>query len=280
MTTFFSLGDWGQLGPTLDRVSDQAASWAQRVRPSFVLLLGDNFYERGVSGTDDPLWEQVFEEKLAARLPPTVRFHPVLGNHDYLQDPEAQVLYSRKNARWDMPARYYTKFVPLSTDATLQIVFVDTVTLVPGSAPTPFPSEFFLRGRQQLLWLEKTLGDSCADFLVVAGHFPVLSDGMHGDVLKKALQPLLERHHVSLYLCGHDHSLQHFHENGVHYLVNGTGARPAYARRRHRAPFYSTAPGFVVHTYSPASRSLENSFVDARSGKVLHTVTVPPRRRA
>ena len=49
-----------------------------------------------------------------------------------------------------------------------------------------------------------------AEYLIVAGHHPVLSAGIHGNTryLISKLKPLLEENDVTAYLSGHDHNLQ------------------------------------------------------------------------
>ena len=49
-----------------------------------------------------------------------------------------------------------------------------------------------------------------ADYLFVAGHFPVYSAGAHGPIacLRRRLEPMLYKYNVTAYLCGHDHNLQ------------------------------------------------------------------------
>lgn len=87
----------------------------------------------------------------------------------------------------------------------------------------------------------------------MAGHYGVLSQGEHGDTayLKTNLLPLLLRYRVDVYLCGHDHTLQHLEDKGVHFFINGNGAK------RGDLPFRSTAEktlyadvhfGFMSHT--------------------------------
>jgi 3',5'-cyclic AMP phosphodiesterase CpdA len=62
----------------------------------------------------------------------------------------------------------------------------------------------------QLAHIERMLNDSIEakpTWLLVAGHYPVVSRGQHGDIseLKTYLLPLLEKYHVHAYFCGHDH---------------------------------------------------------------------------
>lgn len=67
-----------------------------------------------------------------------------------------------------------------------------------------------LGANRQLTWLEERLARSEADFLLVAGHYPVWSVSRHGPTacLLQRLRPLLIKHKATAYLCGHDHNLQ------------------------------------------------------------------------
>merc|ERR1711953_1148996 len=74
----------------------------------------------------------------------------------------------------------------------------------------------------QLQWIEDTLKSSTADYVVVAGHYPVYSVGDHGPTSRLSPKnfPLLQKYGVSAYLCGHDHSQQHIDTgDGVQYQV-------------------------------------------------------------
>ena len=79
--------------------------------------------------------------------------------------------------------------------------FVDDKPLRPLSA---------VDASRQLTWLQARMKKSRADFLLVAGHYPVWSVSEHGptECLLKLLHPLLVKHNVTAYFCGHDHNLQ------------------------------------------------------------------------
>ena len=63
------------------------------------------------------------------------------------------------------------------TNTTVQFVFIDTVLLagltdpLDRSLPPPGPASKTLAD-QQLTWIDDTLKNSKADWLVVAGHYP------------------------------------------------------------------------------------------------------------
>src|SRR5215469_11080152 len=58
---FLVFGDWGRKGEQDQvEVANQMSKAAQEMSASFVIALGDNFYEDGVASTDDPHWHQSF----------------------------------------------------------------------------------------------------------------------------------------------------------------------------------------------------------------------------
>ena len=82
----------------------------------------------------------------------------------------------------------------------------------------------------QWAWIQATLQSSTADWIIVVGHHPVWSVGEYGPTwpLVERLAPLMESAGVALYICGHEHQMEHFrsepHDTGVDYLVVGNGA--------------------------------------------------------
>lgn len=96
----------------------------------------------------------------------------------------------------------------------LTILMLDTITLCGncddflGELPAEPPQS--LEAQRQLEWVAQRMALSKADFLLVAGHYPVWSVSEHGPTrcLLERLLPLLRKHNATAYLCGHDHNLQ------------------------------------------------------------------------
>ena len=108
-----------------------------RQRPfDFAITLGDNFYNKGMKGVDDPRWKTRWDQLYD---PLGIQFYATLGNHDYgfQQSPEAEILYSKKSPSWRMPATQYT-----FTAGWVQFFAIES------AAMTPY----------QLEWLKEELG--------------------------------------------------------------------------------------------------------------------------
>ena len=110
-----------------------------------------------------------------------------------------------------MPARYYTyKAGPV------QFIAIDTE----GWSDA------------QLEWIKQTLAASASDpdvkWRIVYGHHPIYTSGVHlnerriGELRLKLL-PVLKAAHVDLYICGHDHDLEHLRSDGMEFLICGGG---------------------------------------------------------
>ena len=67
---FLVVGDWGREGHyrQID-VAEQMSHRAVAVGSQFVISVGDNFYEDGVSSVTDPQWKTSFEDVYTAPWP-------------------------------------------------------------------------------------------------------------------------------------------------------------------------------------------------------------------
>jgi len=185
---------------------------------SFLITFGDNFYSDGVRSVDSVRFNQTFEEVYTQPSLQTT-WYLVAGNHDHYGNVSAQIEYTKKSKRWYYPSYYYTvtKNIP-SSSKTVQFVFIDTIILC----------EDKVNGPAHWQWLDETLNKSKADWLFVAGHYPVYSsaEGGGNKVLIDILKPLLNKYKVHGYFSGHDHGLQHLAENGTftQYYISGSGS--------------------------------------------------------
>ncbi|MCX6140743.1 MAG: metallophosphoesterase [Candidatus Kapabacteria bacterium] len=195
--SFFVLGDWGTGGSLQKKVAGGMRSASAIRKPSFVLSTGDNIYPNGVSSALDPQWVSKYE-KIYEGL--DVPWWSILGNHDHRGDPDAQVAYGRRNPLWNMPGRTWSKEFAIDSVTKVSLTALDTTPLLQKQ-------ELW---KTQLEWLDQTLSESKAQRHIVAGHHPLRSYGHYGDTdfLVKNVKPILDRHNVLLYCCGHDHDLQ------------------------------------------------------------------------
>jgi tartrate-resistant acid phosphatase type 5 len=61
-----------------------------------------------------------------------------------------------------------------------------------------------------------------------------------------ALDPILQRHLVPLYVNGHDHDLAHIHRGATHYVCTGAGSQMADHCDLGGSDFCSLQSGFVA----------------------------------
>jgi len=230
---FMVVGDWGRNGADHQvAVARQMGQWAEQHANDFIISTGDNFYPSGVVSEHDPLWHYSFENIYTA-FSLQWDWYPILGNHDYKSDPDAQVRYSNISRRWKMPSRYYSKVFSLRDGRKVLMAFIDTNPLIPEFYAN---SEYgpHVAGQQperQLAWLDQLLRDSDAHWKIVVGHHPLYTAGprtTNYDTLavRKALESIFEERGVDMYLSGHEHSLQHLKvaDRKFHQFISGAGS--------------------------------------------------------
>lgn len=76
--TFLALGDWGYIGANQTAVAAQMGVYAAQTNASFVVALGDNFYEDGVESDLDELWTNAYSSVYSAQAL-QVPWYAVLG---------------------------------------------------------------------------------------------------------------------------------------------------------------------------------------------------------
>jgi tartrate-resistant acid phosphatase type 5 len=237
-----AFGDFGDGSANQAAVAHAIAQQNAKQHFDLGITMGDNFYRCGVRGVNDELWKSRWEDFYT---PLGVPFYAALGNHDYGHppiicpaqrgSPDAEVAYTEHSSSWRMPARYYTfKAGP--------VLFVAIDTEGWSAA--------------QLQWIEKALAASANDpdvrWRIVYAHHPIFTSGVHLNerrisVLRSDLLPVLKAAHVDLYICGHDHDLEHLRSDGMNFLIcGGGGAKLRRFRRKETiSVFTDSAHGFL-----------------------------------
>lgn len=279
---FMAVGDWGRNGADHQKhVATQMGKWATENPNDFILSLGDNFYPKGVTSEHDPLWHYSFEN-IYTDFALQWDWYPILGNHDYISDPDAQIRYSKISRRWKMPSRYYSKEVPIKGGGKLLMVFIDTCPLIPEfhSSEQYGPWVKDQQPEMQLKWLDETLKNASSDvkWKMVMGHHPMYTVGpriKNYDTLavRKVLSDIFERNKVDVYLSGHDHSLQHLGTGGfTQQFISGAGSEvtPVTAGIPY-SKFEASEYGFM---YFSVDKDRLNAKVIDHTGKNIYETTL------
>lgn len=278
------IGDWGyeksQEGQRAVAAGMVKYAHEHGAAPDALLLLGDTWYGPLEAGANSPRWQEQFEQMYPATAFPGPAYS-VLGNHDYQHWPEskvdAELAYARTGkSRFTMPARWYTFDFP-AHDPLVTFIALDSNT--PKTGPkfesgrdfTLTPAEY----AEQVAWFEAQLErPRSTPHLVVLAHHPIYSDGPHGDhsMLIADWDPLLRKHHVDLYLAGHDHDLQHLEFAGhpTSFALSGGGGADLYdlkVAQSARGPYAEKVYGFSHLTVTPRELTLRH--LDS-SGRSLH----------
>lgn len=275
-----ALGDFGSGDAVQASVARALGRYAEALgKPTQgLLLLGDNFYGAMPGGVNSPRWQSGFSKPYPAKTFPGPCW-AVLGNHDYHDTPgneEVQLAYAAslsRKTRWTMPGKYYRVDLPADKPQITFLMIDTNWKSINGGLHGDRPC--WMSGEEktaQQAWLEQQLASPRAPFTVVIGHHPVYSDSKHGDTLPlvKELAPVLEKNGVHLYLCGHDHDLQHLELEGLKtsFVISGGGGARLY-------PHEKTRPNSVtIDTYGFSHFSISKNRLFVRhidpNGKVVH----------
>jgi len=174
-----------------------------------------------------------------------------------------------------MPDRYYSMTEPVSDNAEVLLLFIDTTPLIDKyrNDPVVHPDAGKQSMEQQLSWIDSTLGASEAEWKVVMGHHPVYAGTTKDESerwdLQQRLQPLLDAHDVDVSVCGHIHNFQHIRVpgSGVDYVVNTSASQTREVVHFEGTLFASPDPGFTLCTVTETELII--TFVNDE-GKIIY----------
>ncbi|HET6251790.1 MAG TPA: ankyrin repeat domain-containing protein [Tepidisphaeraceae bacterium] len=243
-----AMGDWGEGVPAQKQVAGAMADYvaANGGKFSGLLSAGDNFYVP-LTGVDDPVWQNLFEKMYdPQRL--NFPFYIALGNHDYDQKKfQIEFDYAKQHpdSRWKQPGRWFR--VDLPKDAPLA-----TVIILDSNHDDLTPLQWNLQKK----FLEEELSKPRAPWTICVAHHPLFSNGFAADngILQRDWGTLFKKYHVDIYLCGHDHTLQHLeipNWKTSFVIAGGGGAHSHPMRTDDRGPFSRSIYGFVHFDFTP-----------------------------
>jgi predicted MPP superfamily phosphohydrolase len=180
----------------------------KQTNPDFVLHTGDLV----AVGSDNSLWPVFFD--IERDLLRKTAYFAAVGNHERNASNYYELMNARPYYSFDWGSAHFSV---INSD-------------IENVAATASERDAFWR--EQTRWLEDDLrGAQAADFRFVAAHQPPMTAvrRRQGDNPQMtALEPMLEKYHVTAGFFGHDHNYQHYLKNGVHYVITGGGGAPLY----------------------------------------------------
>jgi hypothetical protein len=262
--TMIAVGDTGKGNEGQYQVGRAIGAECERTKCAFAVLLGDNYYDIGVSSPTDPQFSEKFEKPYA---PVKVPFYVVLGNHDYGQYAndwrrgDHQIEYSKTQPKYKLPAHYYT----FEKENVLFIV-LDTSRLFHDKD-----------ARLQKDFVVQAIRKNTKKWIVVLSHHPYISNGQHGNAGRydgvpfppysgSVIKDLLDKEicpHVDLVVSGHDHNLQTLQGPTVCarpiFVVSGGGASAKdNLRGTNPAIFQKAVLGFTSFRFSDSTIDIEH----------------------
>ncbi|HZL88808.1 MAG TPA: metallophosphoesterase [Pirellulaceae bacterium] len=252
------IGDFGSGGNAQAAVARAMQKYVadHQVETQGMLLLGDNFYGKVAGGVKSTRWDSGFESMYPATAFPGPCW-AVLGNHDYHDTTDGeknQLEYARRpeGTRWTMPSKWYRLEFPKDNPTVTFLSLDSNLPSVSGGIVAGKKTRSSLTTEEeaeQLAFLKAELAKPRSAFTVVLAHHPIYSNGAHGDTrsLVKSWDGILEEHGVHVYMCGHDHDLQHLELEGrrTSFVVSGGGgARIRPLKSDRKVPYGKDVYGF------------------------------------
>ncbi|CAN5636217.1 metallophosphoesterase [soil metagenome] len=243
-----ALADFGSGTPDQLAVARQMEQYAARLPtpPAAVLALGDNFYGKWTADRFQSGFEQMYRPEHL--LCP---FYVCLGNHDYEEQKlSMQLAYPRENprSRWKLPAKWYSVEIPSGSQPMLRLIVLDSNHTLLSPAEQS----------EQTTFLERQLtASTTAPWTIVTAHHPLFSNGPHKDspTLISQWGPLLTQARVPLYLCGHDHLMQHLEIQGYlsSFVITGGGGAGLHVDGKTHDAYALSSFGFTHLHLTPQS---------------------------
>jgi predicted MPP superfamily phosphohydrolase len=250
---FAVMGDTGSGDEAQRAVAQQMVKQRQLKPFEFVIMLGDNIYEKGEKEKIVSHFEEPYKELLADG----VKFYATLGNHDIIKGLEFQTNYKNFN----MGGRRYYNFG--KGDGLLEFFALDTNKLDDA----------------QIGWLDQSLKDSTARWKIAFCHHSIYSSArMHRPYVKlrEQLEPLYVKYGVSAVFAGHSHCYERVKpQKGVHYFTEGASGEIKKKTLDRKSPLMAfgedSVNSFLIVQVTENTMTVEAIAAD---GKLIDSYTI------
>jgi len=246
---FLVVGDQGRADDAQKKVATSMGQYCKTVKNChFVVGVGDNIYNYGVTSVDDAQFKTKFEDIYAVDGLEDLKWYMLLGNHDYRGNVQAQIDYTQKSNRWILPSHFYS-LVKNSTrnGFNVSMVMLDTSPFVSFWTDPLMKTEYlnaqYERKQDQLNMMEKALleNQNNNSWTLVFGHHhskfiienvvqltKVYSGSIGGNskTMMESFLPLLQKYRAPIYISGHVHILNWLKDpqHATNYVISGAGS--------------------------------------------------------
>lgn len=233
----------------------------QKLIADGVILLGDNFYPKGINRHHLHNFNRLWSNK-------HINKYMILGNHEYSGIPVHSYL---KKPYWIMPDYCY-----MIEYEHCDIICIDTMQLEPNWGFPQRNISQYLNGpgvvskilvmnstnsrsfshihKYQMTLLLDCLNKNKTKPKIVCGHYHLESPGYYSTntKLKEILMPLFKKFNVKAYVCGHEHLSEHrtIQEDGFtleHFIAGGLETRPEM-NPSNKTKFCTINPAYLTST--------------------------------
>ena len=273
LNNFYCIGDIGTYSQNLLNIINIIKN--KNKENGLFVILGDNFYPNGINYKNGSEWNK-FLEYFKTNIP----IYSILGNHDYILNPYAQI----NSNYWNMPNFFYFRQFN-----NIGCWFLDTQILDPGdindnsyylnlhSRINEIHNNKYKVFNTQIEWLNKSFEThKNLKYKLVFGHYPIISGGLYNknEVLYELLIDVFSFYNINAYISGHDHNLQHLqikinNKYKFNQFISGcTNINHSYKINTNKKYnlFFNSNPGFLK--IIKKNDNLEFKFISENNNKL------------
>lgn len=225
-----------------------------------IFSVGDQLHFKGVQSVSDPFWITNFEVIYTHPQLLKADWYAVPGNHEYRGNVDAFVNYNEISSRWKMPSRYYAldfKLKKNNVKRKLKVLMLDTTPMMDRYRKDKSDDSAQQDYQKQIQWVDSVLTNGKEDWNLVFGHHPIYANTSKNPTQQQDMQtrlnPILQKHNVDVYICGHIHNFQHIEKENscITYIVNTSAGNSRKIKKHEGLTYGYEGTGFLLGELTP-----------------------------